>query len=75
MRTLFRFLKALFKYAVHGHFKNVEFADYAKRLMTCSKCDKADTEKWRCGVCGCYLTKKAKWKTENCPMGKWSGIE
>jgi hypothetical protein len=25
----------------------------------------------RCGVCGCLLEHKAKWKTADCPKNKW----
>tara|TARA_R100000030_G_scaffold58753_1_gene44140 strand:+ start:1332 stop:1439 length:108 start_codon:yes stop_codon:yes gene_type:complete len=25
----------------------------------------------RCGACGCLVEHKAKWKTTDCPKGKW----
>ena len=71
MRRIFRFIKALFKYVVYGHFKNVTFEEYVERLARCSSCEFLNKEKWCCGVCGCYVSKKAKWATEECPEEKW----
>lgn len=75
MRTMFRFIRALLRYAIYGHFKKVEFGEYAERLNTCSKCEHINRDKWTCGICGCYLTKKAKWSTETCPTEKWNDMK
>lgn len=69
---IFRFLRSLIRYAVYGHFKEVSFNEYANRIHICSQCENLNKEKWTCGICGCYLTKKAKWSTECCPIEKWS---
>ena len=74
MGRIFRFIKALFRYAIHGQFKNTTFKEYAERINVCAECDKLNSTKWTCGVCGCYLTKKAKWRTEDCPLAKWKNI-
>lgn len=71
MSRLFRFTKALFRYAFTGHLKNVPFSEYEKRIHICSECGHIGQNDYRCGVCGCYMDKKAKWATECCAIGKW----
>lgn len=68
MRVI-RFLKAIIKYIKFG--KRVDIDCYIHRLTICKSCDKFDDEKWTCKNCGCYLDKKAKMNTENCPDNKW----
>ena len=72
MRVI-RFLKALFRYIFYG--KKVSFVDYVSRLDACCRCtafgSDTNADKWTCGVCGCYVTKKAKMSTEKCPHDKW----
>lgn len=72
MKKIFRFIRALFRYAVYGHFKKSTFKLYAERINICSGCKLLNADNWTCGVCGCYLTKKAKWSTETCPENKWN---
>lgn len=66
------FLLAISKYAING-FKNVSSEDYEKRLITCNDCDK--NKHGVCQECGCFIGVKAKWATEDCPLGKWPKIE
>lgn len=66
---IFRFLKSLFKYLLFG--KRVSFKIYVQRLTACSRCPYLNIENWTCGVCGCYMDKKAKMSTEKCPKGVW----
>ena len=66
---LIRFFKAIIKYIRFGNQKSID--EYINRLTICKSCDKFDNEKWVCKKCGCYLDKKAKMNTENCPEGKW----
>ena len=64
---VFRFIVALFKYIIWGD--QVTADKYNTRIAICEVCsDRCGT---KCGVCGCYLTKKAKWSTESCPQNKW----
>ena len=42
---------------------------YKARLEICQKC--IFFKDWKCEVCGCYLTLKARWATQDCPEGKW----
>lgn len=69
MKRIFRFLKALWRYILYGH--RVSFGEYCERLDKCRVCEKFNDVNWTCGVCGCFLTKKAKMDTESCPDGKW----
>jgi hypothetical protein len=69
MKRVFRFVKALWKYMLYGH--RVSLWTYCDRLGKCNGCDKFRGGNWTCGVCGCYLDKKAKMNTERCPEGKW----
>jgi hypothetical protein len=71
MKRIFRFLKSLIRYIFTGHVQNVTFEEYARRIDICSKCDKINQYNYTCGVCGCYMDKKAKWSTEHCDDEKW----
>lgn len=68
MRVI-RFFKAIVKYIRFGG--RVSINDYIYRLTVCEICEHCDGEKWSCKKCGCYLDKKAKMNTENCPDDKW----
>lgn len=63
------FLKAIVRYILFG--KRVSFNDYVYRLTVCKTCNNVDKDNWSCKKCGCYLDKKAKMNTENCPDDKW----
>lgn len=67
MIRLFRFIKALVKYIIWG--ETVDQRVYDTRLEICSNCN--DKCGKTCCLCGCYLTKKAKWSSEACPKNKW----
>ena len=69
MRRLIRFIKALYKYIRFG--KQTPIDVYITRLTICKSCNNFNHEKWTCKICGCYLDKKAKMNTENCPESKW----
>lgn len=64
---IFKFIQALFKYLIWGDRVSVD--KYNTRMSICDTCTYRCGTK--CGVCGCYLTKKAKWSTESCPKNKW----
>lgn len=66
---LIRFFKAIVRYIRFG--KKVTFNDYVYRLTVCEVCEYCDKDNWSCKKCGCYLNKKAKMNTENCPNDKW----
>jgi ribosomal protein L32 len=66
---IIRFFKAIVRYIRFG--KRVTFNDYVYRLTVCETCNHLNKENWSCEKCGCYLDKKAKMSTENCPDDKW----
>jgi hypothetical protein len=48
-------------------------ATYEVRLATCRQCASCDTDRMVCRQpsCGCSLTIKARWASENCPLQLW----
>ena len=67
------FSKDLGTYIAQGA-PNVTEEDYKERLETCLQCPSLKREAMRCLICGCKITIKAKWATENCPhpeYNKW----
>ena len=55
---------------------NVSNKQYQERLEACSTCPHLIEESMRCGLCGCMLEHKAKWKTTTCPdkPSRWKAI-
>ena len=53
--------------------------EIAARLAVCVDCDRFEEREGRpiCGDarCGCFLVKKAGWRSEDCPQGKWPPVE
>ena len=66
---IIRFIKAVIKYIRYGQRPPID--EYIRRLSICRDCKNFESEKWTCGICGCYLDKKAKMNTEICPDDKW----
>jgi hypothetical protein len=60
------FARELKTYIAEGA-PNVTTEDYVQRLEACDSCEHLIREKMRCGLCGCLLEHKAKWKTTTCP--------
>ena len=54
---------------IGGGLQKVPLPVYEERIKTCNQCE--FLKGGRCGVCGCYVSKKATWATERCPVGKW----
>jgi hypothetical protein len=55
----------------------VKRAAYRQRLEICRGCPALDPERMVCREknCGCNVERKAKWASENCPIGKWPTLE
>ena len=52
----------------------VDQAEYDRRLAVCRGCEKYDSSRAACTVCGCQMAGvvgKASLATEVCPLGKW----
>lgn len=50
---------------------------YQARLLICAACPwfHAPTNACRHESCGCRLQLKARWQSEDCPLGKWPAVE
>lgn len=42
-----------------------------KCLNICAACPHMIDSQFRCGICGCFLTAKTKFKSWHCPIKKW----
>ena len=60
------FARELKTYIANGA-PNVTTEDYVERLDACNTCEHLIEPQIRCGLCGCLLEHKAKWKTTKCP--------
>lgn len=60
------FARDLKEYVKQGA-PNVTTEDYVQRLEACNNCEHVLKPQMRCGLCGCLLEHKAKWKTTTCP--------
>jgi hypothetical protein len=60
------FARELKTYIANGS-PNVSTEDYVERLEACNSCEHVKKPQMRCGLCGCLLEHKAKWKTTTCP--------
>lgn len=64
---------ANFAAAVTAHarsgFKTLSADEVDARLAACATC--AQNNGGRCAACGCFLAAKAKWATQDCPLGRW----
>lgn len=70
------FIEAVIRYASSG-FVNVNENEYKERLAICigtnnnTPCEYYDNGRCKHVDCGCFLSKKAWWASENCPENKW----
>ena len=65
------FIKSTVKHVVNGA-ESVSEEVYKERLSICNGCDQR--EGTGCKLCGCNLPRKARWKTNSCPIGKWKEV-
>tara|TARA_Y100001938_G_scaffold149474_1_gene236406 strand:- start:2017 stop:2247 length:231 start_codon:yes stop_codon:yes gene_type:complete len=63
-------IKDTAKYLADGA-KNVPEEEYLRRAKICDSCVHFVRKKNACGICGCYMHVKAKWKISECPKEKW----
>jgi len=67
-KKIFNLARASKKHAQDG-FKDVSIEDFKNRIEICNKCPfQKDGE---CLECGCIISKKAWWRSEDCPKDKW----
>ena len=68
------FALALAKRTKDG-FVDVDGSQYIERINTCNACDLQSDGICNHEDCGCILSRKAWWRTENCPLGKWPKVK
>ena len=67
---MWNFTKALKEHVVDG-VKHVSEEEYKARLEQCDQCIYRDNNHCLHASCGCNLSHKAKWRSEDCPIGRW----
>jgi hypothetical protein len=67
-KQIYNFAKAVAKHAVDG-WRNVDEATYNHRTSICEQC--SHLTQARCEMCGCFISEKALWASEDCPKHKW----
>lgn len=64
------FMKAVTRYAKSGGEK-VDEETFKSRMSECDKCVFRQGNRCTHSNCGCFLDKKASWKSESCPISRW----
>jgi hypothetical protein len=74
-KKIWKFTEAFAKWVKSG-FKIVQQEDLDKRLNVCKTCEHFNSTLTKCDYCGCLLSIKARWATEDCPLtpSKWPAI-
>jgi hypothetical protein len=70
IRKTKNFTKAISRHAADG-FTKVVLPQYIERLQACNECEFHENGLCNHEECGCILSKKAWWRSENCPIDKW----
>lgn len=65
------FAKAVAEHVADG-LQQVDAEVLEARLARCTLCEQRSAD--RCSVCGCYIAKKAAWRTSECPLGQWPEV-
>ena len=65
------FTKTIAEYVSDG-MTNVSKSELESRLSECTMCEFRNNE--QCGICGCFMSSKAKMRTASCPLGKWHAL-
>ncbi|MEQ9586899.1 MAG: hypothetical protein RJS97_02960, partial [Parvibaculaceae bacterium] len=75
IRRGLNFFKAASRHVADG-MQLLEEDQVEARLNVCRSCDHCDTDKMVClrPECGCFLKVKARWRSEECPLGKWEKV-
>lgn len=67
-RKIIHFSKAVARHVYNGmrHVKDIE---YNQRISKCEECP--SNIKGECNECGCDISWKALWESEDCELNKW----
>ena len=69
-KQAFNLGKAAVEHTMAG-FPRVSEDEFKRRINICNKCDSLIPNSMRCRECGCFMTKKAWWKEQECQLNKW----
>ena len=58
------------RWIFHGA-ESVTKEEFMRRTKICNECPHFIHKSNTCGICGCWMEVKAKWKTSECPKRKW----
>ena len=76
--SLIDMAKNFFK-GVSNHIKNrmekLTDEQYAERIKVCESCDYYNDRTCTQKNCGCTITRKARWASEECPIDKWPELD
>lgn len=70
------FLKSLYFHIALG-LPKTSYGQIQDRYNICLSCDKYNSTKKECGICGCLVNNKKiffnklAWADQECPIGKW----
>lgn len=54
----------------------IENIPYAKaRFSICKQCEELIKPVMICKICYCFMPGKTKFKSQECPLGKWNAID
>jgi hypothetical protein len=73
------FLRSLLFHIYAGFPKSTK-EQILSRYNICLSCEKYNSLKLECGVCGCAISNKSKflnklaWADQECPIGKWQKV-
>lgn len=73
------FLKSLFFHISLGLPKST-YSQIQDRYIICLDCEKYNSQKKECGICGCMVNNKKiffnklAWADQECPIGKWDKL-
>jgi hypothetical protein len=68
-QQLLSFGSAVFRF-VRAGLPKVQRDEYDQRIQACLACPRLSSE-GRCAHCGCWVSEKALWQTEECPENRW----
>lgn len=49
-------------------------ATVERRLEACRSCEAYSPTQDSCQICGCRVTRKARWAEQRCPANRWGGV-
>lgn len=70
VRRAINFVKSATKHIANGA-KAASPEEKERRLSICRLCEAFNAKRSTCTKCGCFLSMKAGWQEQECPLAKW----